>query len=77
MTSKNDRDDLQSSQPGQMAAVANKSESVLRGLELQNCILMRRILSLVLIWLRGVGDNFIHSTNIFYCLPCAKVFKIK
>lgn len=35
------------------------------GPQLQNCILTRRIFNFVIIWLRGVGDNFIHSTNIF------------
>lgn len=72
---KNDKDDLQSSQLGQMATVTNKSESVLRGPELQKSILMRRILSLALIWLRGVGDNFIHSTNIFTAYHVQKFSK--
>jgi hypothetical protein len=72
---KNDSDDLQSSQPGQMATVTNKNESGLRGPELQKGILMRRILSLVLIWLRGVGDNFIHSTNIFTAYHVQKFSK--
>lgn len=51
-----------------------KNESILRGPQPQNCILMR-ILSLVLIWLRGVGDNFIHSTNIFAAYHVQKFSK--
>lgn len=36
-----------------------------QGPQRQNCILARRIFNSAVIWFRGVGDNFIHSTNIF------------
>ena len=46
--------------------LCHRDESLIaQGPPRRNRISMRRIFNFAIIWLRGVGDNFIHPTNIF------------